>query len=86
MMKITMLAATMMMEIALEDVLHEDGDLNNNAGCCYDGGDYCGYVVNIVYCTEYQCLYGGTGGDGTTTTSATTTITECNLWTRYVVF
>ena len=42
MMKITMLAATMMMEIAVEDDLHEDGfchDVNNNAGCCYDGGD-----------------------------------------------
>ena len=71
MMKITMLAATMMMEIAVEDVLHEDGfchDVNNNAGCCYDGGDYCGDVVNIVYCTECQCLYGGTGGGRATAT------------------
>ena len=73
MMKITMLAATMMMEIAVEDVLHEDGfchDVTNNADCCYDGGDYSGDVVN----TEYQCLYGGTGGGRATVTYATTTI------------
>ena len=71
MMKITMLAATMMMEIAVEDALREDGfchDVINNADCCYDGGDYSGYVVNIVYCTEYQCLYGGTGGGRATVT------------------
>ena len=36
MMKITMLAATMMMEIAVEDVLHEDGfchDVITNSQC-----------------------------------------------------
>merc|ERR1719495_1479153 len=31
-------------------------DVNNNAGCEYDGGDCCGLNVNITFCTECECL------------------------------
>ena len=42
-------------------------DMNNNAGCDYDGGDCCGNFVDKSHCRLCQCL------DPTHTTPSTTT-------------
>ena len=61
---------------------HGDGwcdDVNNNEACFFDGGDCCGGIININFCTVCQCLEGGGGSGGTTTPSETTTGGSCNL-------
>ena len=30
-------------------------DENNNEGCHFDGGDCCGFNVNVDYCNECNC-------------------------------
>ena len=44
-------------------------DVTNTMECNYDGGDCCLDPVNIQYCSECQCL---DGGSGTTINPATT--------------
>ena len=41
--------------------------------CNYDGGDCCGDNVNRQYCSECQCLEGGTTVDSGTTADPETT-------------
>ena len=43
-------------------------DENNNEACFFDGGDCCGSNVNTDYCNVCQCLEGGGGVSGGTTT------------------
>ena len=56
-------------------------DENNNAECQFDNGDCCGSNVNIIFCTECQCLSdeGSIGGNGTTTPSLTTNSGWCAI-------
>merc|ERR1711936_730082 len=49
-------------------------DVNNNAGCEFDGGDCCGANVNTAFCTQCQCLDGGSGGGGGGSASGCATI------------
>ena len=41
--------------------------------CCYDGGDCCGYIINIGWCEVCACLDPNGSGDGTTCAPTTTT-------------
>ena len=64
-------------------------DVTNNMECNYDGGDCCLDPVNTNYCSECQCLDGGTTYETTidpvTTESPTTGTTSGTLDFRIVV-
>ena len=47
-------------------------DATNNIECNYDGGDCCLDPVNTQYCSECQCIGGGSTVDPGTTDSTTT--------------
>ena len=49
-------------------------DVNNNAGCGFDGGDCCGPDVKTAYCSECQCL-----GENITSKAAPGPFCSCSV-------